>query len=396
MKKRIISIILAIMCVSSCLFACAEGELPEDTDGTSDGTAEASVSDTVKSESDTDETDEPELESLCAKYADCFDVGVALPDSVFGAWKKYSDAITENFNSYTCENEMKPDYILDQSASRSKLSETYENAAVKFTAAKKLMTRAEKEGAKVRLHTLVWHSQTPDWFFTEDYTNEGALVSRETMLKRMENYIKNVLEYYDTEYPGMICAVDVVNEAIDPGNGDATGVRKVDNKWYDTVGADYIYWAFYYADKYAPDYMKLYYNDYSCMYKVDEMLEILTPMLEEGIIDGIGMQSHLSADTNIKQHLAAAKRFCEAGFELSVTELDIGIKDTSALQLKKQKNAYKTLISGLAELARDGYEVQSVTVWGLNDKLTWRAGDYPLLYDENMEKKSAYYGFLGE
>ena len=101
-----------------------------------------------------------------------------------------------------------------------------------------------KNNMKLRLHTLVWHSQTPRWFFTEDYTNEGELVDREVMLKRMDAYIRSVLEYFDTQYSGLIYAVDVVNEAFDVGNGDQNGVRQKDNLWYETVGDDYYYHAF--------------------------------------------------------------------------------------------------------------------------------------------------------
>ncbi len=397
MKKRLTSILLALAILLPVLLSCKDSKPPEGmkplygTESTND------IASGTESETETAETDAvDEVESLYAKYEDHFYVGVALPDHIFGKWMKYGGAITENFNSYTCENEMKPDYILDQAASRANLGETYENAAVKFDAATKLMQRAKKTGAKVRLHTLVWHSQTPDWFFTEDYTNDGELVSAGVMLKRMENYIKNVIEYYDETYPGMIYAIDVVNEAIEPWNGDKNSIRDDDNRWYDTVGPDYIYWAFYYANKYAPDYMKLFYNDYACMLKVDVMLKTLKPMLDEGIIDGIGMQAHLSVSDSTAQFVKAARSFCEAGFELQLTEFDIGIPDTSAVQLKKQKRSYESIVSGLVKLKDEGYNVTSITVWGLNDEFTWRSDDHPLLFDPDMTKKPAYYGFYGD
>ena len=47
------------------------------------------------------------------------------------------------------------------------------------------------------------------------------------MLKRMDAYIRSVLEYFDTQYPGLThLAVDVVNEAFDVGNGDRNGIRQ--------------------------------------------------------------------------------------------------------------------------------------------------------------------------
>ena len=171
--------------------------------------------------------------SLSGKYAGNFPIGVALPAHVLGSISRYDDVIQNNFNIMTCENETKPDALLDQQASQSGLPRTYENPCVHFDACQPAVEYALKNNMKLRLHTLVWHSQTPRWFFTEDYTNEGELVGREVMLKRMDAYIRSVLEYFDTQYPGLIYAVDVVNEAFDVGNGDQNGVRQKDNLWYE-------------------------------------------------------------------------------------------------------------------------------------------------------------------
>lgn len=395
--------ILALAMLAGVLFSCSPSQKEnEDSESQTEEVSEAesvAESDTESVENKDTETEPPETEkvealSLCEFYKDRFYIGVALPDGAFSKWNKLGDTVLENFNSFTCENEMKPDYVLDKSATRKDVEGNYTSPVLKFTAANKLVKQAEKNGVKVRLHTLVWHSQTPDWFFTEDYTDNGALVSREVMLQRMESYIKQVLEYYDTNYPGLIYAVDVVNEAIDPGNGDANGVRKVDNKWYDTIGGDYIYWAFYYASKYAPDYMSLFYNDYSCMYKTDVMIKILKPILDEGLMDGIGMQGHLSVTTPVKQFASAVEAFCKEGFEVQITELDIGIEANNAAQQKAQGKIYKQLMKAVADLKDSGCNITSITVWGLNDEMTWRSGDYPLLFNADMTKKPAYYGFI--
>lgn len=337
-----------------------------------------------------------EPDGLYTVYENNFKIGVALPNIVVSN-KRFKDNILNDYNSITCENEMKPDAILDQSGSQKGLADgsTYTHAAVKFNNCSAAVKFAVENGMQIRLHTLVWHSQTPRWFFTEDYTYHGELVSREVMLQRMENYIADVLTYFDENYPGLIYAVDVVNEAFDRGNGDADGVRMKDNCWYDTVGADYYYQAFVFARKYAPEYMKLFYNDYGCMDKTDLIMDRLAQAKEEGWIDGIGMQSHLSTSDRIEgKFLLAVRWFCEAGYEVQITELDMGVTGKTDAAFAAQARKYKVLFSGLKKLQEKGYPITSVTLWGLNDRNSWRAEDYCLLYDENMNPKPAYYGAM--
>lgn len=332
---------------------------------------------------------------LYEMYQDNYPIGVALPNTVFQNIWMYEEVILKNFNSITCENEMKPDYILDQKASKSDLESTYYHAAVNFDNCQPAIDFALKHNMKMRLHTLVWHSQTPDWFFTEDYTKSGALVSREVMLARMENYIADVLGYFQENYPGLIYAVDVVNEAFDVGNGDENGVRKVNNRWYDTVGDDYYYQAFVFAKKYASDDMKLFYNDYGCMYKVDLILGHLQKAKDEGLIDGIGMQSHLSVNDSINfKFMNAVKAFCDAGYEIQSTELDIGVSDNSDSAFLSQGRKYRSFFKNMKKLQEEGYAVTGITVWGLNDALSWRKGEYALLFDSQMNPKKAYLGAL--
>ncbi len=68
-----------------------------------------------------------------------------------------------------------------------------------------------ENGVKYRLHALVWHSQTPTALSSENYDTSGNRVSPELMSKRLENYIKQILEWCEENYPGVVYAVDVVN-----------------------------------------------------------------------------------------------------------------------------------------------------------------------------------------
>ncbi len=334
------------------------------------------------------------VKGIAEYYQDYFPIGVAVPDYAFSV-DRYKNLVLDNYTQITPENETKPDALLDANKSRSGLPDTYYRAAVSFSRCAKAVNFCVENNLQMRLHTLVWHSQTPHWFFTEDYSTTGKLVSREVMLKRMENYIKDVLEYFDTNYPGLIYAVDVCNEAFDKGDGDENWIRKNKNDWYTVVGPDYYYQAFLFARKYAPDYMKLFYNDYGCSGKYNKIIKNLAQVKEEGLIDGIGMQSHLStSDTVGASYLLAMTAFLKEGYELQVTELDIGVASDTDYEYTKQARKYKVLFGNILDLKNKGYNISSVTFWGIADHLSWRSDKYPLLFDRSLNPKKSYYGVL--
>jgi endo-1,4-beta-xylanase len=202
-----------------------------------------------------------ELPSLKEIYKDNFSMGVAVSNVELSPARK--ELIAEQFNSLTAGNELKPDSLLDYATCISD-PKYNDNPAVKFDRAKPILDFAQKNGIKFRGHTLVWHSQTPRWFFAEGYSTDASapLVSGELMLKRMENYIKQVLEYTQTNYPGLIYAWDVVNEAVNPGDNEENFLRTRDSLWYQVIGSGFIEKAFEYARKYADKDVKLFYNDY--------------------------------------------------------------------------------------------------------------------------------------
>ena len=126
--------------------------------------------------------------------ADEFKLGCAATDSEL-TQKASQDLILKHYNSLTLGNELKPDSVLNQAESIAYLKQTGDdtNPQVSFKSADKLLKFAAKNHIPVRGHVLVWHSQTPDWFFKENYEADGAWVDKDTMNKRLENYIKNVM-----------------------------------------------------------------------------------------------------------------------------------------------------------------------------------------------------------
>ena len=301
-----------------------------------------------------------------------------------------------NFNSITAENEGKPEQILDQQACQALAAAGKKNeVAISLKSVERIYSFCEAHHIKVRHHTFVWYSQTPGWLFTEDYTNNGKQADRNTMLYRMDNFIRETMQALNNRWPGLVYAYDVVNEAS--SNGGA-GYNQ-GNKWFDTVGDDFVYQAFLSASTYREEEQELYYNDYDFDYDNDSSKikfafdNYLKRAVEEGIIDGVGIQGHIDCD-NIRQDIATAKYIKEKGLKCQITELDITTNNNEA-GFAKQKEAYKNLCSQILELNKSGEtDVNAIIVWGITDDTSWKRGQNPLLFNSDFSKKPAYYGVL--
>ena len=358
--------------------------------------------------------------SLKEAYKDYFMFGVGLNgydtsvDTIQSAAMR--EVIKHQFNSVTYTNLMKPTYLLDQQKSIANAEAGMTDPGVVFDTSTLGMDFSQENGIKMRGHTLVWHTQTPDWFFKEGFQSTGALVDRDTMLQRLESYIKQVLEFYQTEYPGVIYAWDVVNEAVEvvPGSFETETGMNIrtkhgtgdDNLWYLTVGVDYPEKAFEYARKYADPDVKLFYNDYNTFQprKTTAIYNLASSLKEKGLIDGIGMQSYMgltypgivAGGDNI---LAAIQKFAQLELEIQLTELTLSIDTNDEESLQKQADRYKTLFQILVgqDTASGGpANITSVTVFGIMDEYMLYPDDknYSRLFDGQLQPKPAFHSIM--
>ena len=332
-------------------------------------------------------TEAENIPSLKEVYAGKFDFGTAAPRNVFMD-PRWTNLMKQQFSILTPENEMKPDSVLDVDGSRTLARETGDPASVKvrFNAAKPLLDFASRNGLKVHGHTLLWHSQTPQAFFHEDYDSRKPLVTREVMLGRMENYIKGVFAYLDENYPGVVVSWDVLNEAIDDGSN---WLRK--SSWYKVVGEDYANYAFKFARQYAPADVILCYNDYNTAYpaKLKGIVRLLKQLQEDGNIDGYGFQMHHRVGSpSIGQIQNAVETIADLGLKLRVSELDVGTTGRTETAFNKQAKYYADVMRILIDHA-DQFE--AVEVWGLTDLMSWRSKDFPLLFDGAGNPKPAFF-----
>lgn len=396
------------------------------------------------------ETDIPDLdEAITDVLGEDAVVGACL-GTKGGEDDKYMALIFKHFNAVTLENELKPDalfgYHNDAPVAGSVHEEefngeTMEVVDLDFSRAEHLLDKIvvwnkdhPDKKVRVRGHVLVWHSQTPEWFFHEGYDKEQPYVSKEVMDRRLEWYIASVLKHFtsDTEaYRDLFYGWDVVNEAVsDTGSyrtdkeggsdqlSDSTHSSK--SSWWKVYGSnEYIIQAFRFADQYAPADLKLYYNDYNeCdQNKSKGILQLINDVKNaEGTrLDGFGMQGHYTVNAPSASTIAeAAKTYAEAAGSVMLTELDVkaspqydGSEEKRADEYNRQAAYYGAVYEALCALkSEEDLPFTGITLWGVIDPYSWlmdanvvgggtdgRSKQCPLLFDAEYKAKPAFWAF---
>ncbi|MEN3357434.1 MAG: endo,4-beta-xylanase, partial [Mycobacteriales bacterium] len=271
-----------------------------------------------------------------------------------------------------------------------------------FGDADTLASFAAANGIKLRGHTLVWHSQTPDWVFQHpDGTPLTANpADKALLLRRLETHIRAVAG----RYADQIYAWDVANEVVDENQPD--GLRR--SPWYVITGLDYLRTAFRVAHEVAPK-AKLFINDYNTEYprKRVAFFNLVRKLRAEGVpIDGVGHQLHINIERQRLDEIEKTfQAFAKLGVEQQVTELDVSANFDFVQSLPSfppdviaaQGYRYRDLFN-LFRRYRD--DLTAVTVWGSADDGTWLKSfpfprlDQPLLFDEDLQAKPAYWGIV--
>lgn len=334
--------------------------------------------------------------------------------------------VKKQFNSFTLENEMKPDSLLSNwsgtiSVSEAKnrgyvIPDNYKETIVptlNFDSIDKVIEKAKQYGIPMRAHVLMWHQQTASKFFKVDYDDSKGVVSPDVMDARLEFYVKSVMKHVMEKEkslnaaPGsLVYCWDITNEYIHRDNNPTP------TSWMDVYGdmglqPTYVKKAYQFAYSMLEQYnvqnsVTLFYNDYNEYYCADDIVSLVN-YINSGekakICGGIGMQSHISiVDPSIELYGQTVDKFLSTGLEVQVTELDIGINEEKTLE--DHAAHYKAIM----ELLREKHEnrdktvspkgITGVTIWGLYDTLSWR-DDNPLLFGEGLDDpKPAFYSVL--
>lgn len=316
--------------------------------------------------------------------------------------------VKEQFNQITAENDMKWQLIHPREGAE----------GFDFGPADAFVEFGEQNNMYLVGHTLVWHSQTPNWVFAgtlpppeseseaepprrfRGYT--GPRASREELLERMRNHIHTVVG----RYKGKVKAWDVVNEAIADG-GPENYLRNT--LWMQIIGPDFIAKAFQYAHEADPDAI-LRYNDYGLENPVkrQKLIKLVKSLQEQGVpIHAIGSQAHVNVATTYETMDQTLTDMETLGLPIHITELDVNTaaagqratganiaENAAATQGGLVEDSEKKLADAYAGLFRAFLKhhdsVEMVTFWGVNDAVSWRRGGSPLLFDGDDQPKPAF------
>jgi endo-1,4-beta-xylanase len=337
--------------------------------------------------------------------------------------------VKEQFNQITAENDMKWQLIHPREG-----KDGYDfgpaDSFVNFGLSNKLQLVG---------HTLVWHSQTPNWVFAgtnppptnatsaaantnSPATNRfarggfgggfgrynGPRASRDELLQRMREHIHTVVG----RYKGKVKSWDVVNEAIADGNG--TNVLR-NSLWLEIIGPDFIAKAFQYAHEADPDAI-LRYNDYGLENpaKRKKLITLIKSLQAQKVpIHAIGSQAHVNVSTTFETMDQSLAEIATLGLPIHITELDVNsaaggqrgfgadiANNAATTQGGLVSDADKKLAEAYAGLFRAFMKhrdsVKMVTFWGANDANSWRAQGKPLLFNGNCQPKPAFDAVIAE
>lgn len=287
---------------------------------------------------------------------------------------------------------------------------------------------------RIRGHVLVWHSQTQEWFFHENYDITKPYVNKETMNRRLEWFISGVFDHYfgkaaNGKYDGLFYGWDVVNEAV-IGNTYRTDkvsaaeslseIRHGNNSswWHVYESNEFIINAFKYANKYAPANVELYYNDFgeTDNTKCEGIVKLINDVKSaDGTrLDAFGMQAHYNVDGfSAAQFKSVAKKYAQAAGKVQLTELDFkasstydGTAATRESEYTKMAYCHKNLYEAIKALKAEGTNVSGLTVWGVIEPNSWLhsqsdlgggasgSAQCPLLFDGNYKAKPAYWAYV--
>ncbi|MGH1436408.1 MAG: endo-1,4-beta-xylanase [Lewinella sp.] len=345
--------------------------------------------------SNTQAVEEEDLNSLREAFAADFTIGTAISaPQIMGEDAKAAALIATEFNSLTPENVMKWMHIHPR-------PEEYD-----FELPDKLLELAQAQDKELIAHTLVWHSQLAPWVNEISDSTELA----ELLAKHINTIVGR--------YKGKVAGWDVVNEAL---NEDGTLRETI---FLNLLGKDYLPTAFKLAAAVDPD-TELYYNDYNLCQpeKRAGCVQLVKDIQAAGAkIDGVGIQAHWNlSGPPLEEIEASILAYHALGVKVMFTELDIGVLpnpwDLDGANVNQDfensefMNPYPQILPDAVQTQlADRYEgvfklflkhsdkISRVTFWGVHDGHSWLNNwpingrtNYPLLFDENYQKKEAYH-----
>ena len=379
---------------------------------------------------------EKKLPQLKEAYKDLFTVGmdVLLIDVMD---EKRAAIIKEQFDTISIKQDFVPETIMDYETAKVSADKT--KIPLNFSAADVILKFAKDNNISVIGPRLITEA-TPAWAFTKDLDRnqvtetvgeDGKTVTTvefadaEVMTLRLENYIKDIITYCNTNYPGVVISWEVLDDPIN--SGETSELKYRSHYWMQTIGEDYVVKACEFARKYATADQKLIVSQDNLdeIKTLNASLPLINLLKDRKLIDGIGIQAHYSPiSPTVFLMEDMMKALHGTGLELHFTEfnvdsnsgnredLDMTEEELLARGVKRNK-AMMTSISNF-ELKKN-YDIKSVTFESLTndnanlnqpkeyvDHLTLEVKygvqieSYPSMFDADLNVMDVFFAIIGD
>lgn len=332
---------------------------------------------------------ENKLPQLKTAYKDVFTVGmdVLMIDVMDEA---RAAIIKEQFDTISIKQDFIPENIMDYETAKVSADKTH--IPLNFSAADVILKFAQENDIKIIGPRLITES-TPAWAFSKDLdrnqvtetvgedgttTTTVEFADADVMMLRLENYIKDIITYCNTNYPGVIISWEVLDDPINAGETNDSKYRS--HYWMQTIGEEYAVKACEFARKYATAEQKIIVSQDN----LDEA-KTLTPSLalinllkDNGVIDGIAIQAHYNPNSpKLFDMEDMMKALNATGLELHFTEFNVDSNEgnrgdldkTTEELLARVTKRYKALMINLVNFdVKNNYDIKSVTFESLTNE----------------------------
>jgi len=276
---------------------------------------------------------------------------------------KFAQFGMQQFSGATPENEMKWE------------STEPTQGTFTFSEADVVVQFAQANDMRLRCHNLVWGQQLAPFV---------SQLPLDQVQDAMVSHITGVMSHFK----GDCFAWDVVNE---PFNDDGTFQA---TPFFNAMGEEYITIALQTARSIDPN-AHLYINDFNTEgvnAKSNAMLNLTSGLKAQGLLDGVGFESHFILNEIPSDLQTNMERFTAVGLEVAITELDIRITlPATDEDLQNQATQYAEVVSACVAIS----DCVGVTTWGITDVYSWVPGTFPgmgaaLLFDDTYNEKPAF------
>ena len=379
---------------------------------------------------------ENELPQLKVVYQDNFEFGLDVLQIDITDEKRKA-LVTSQFGAIGVKEDLSPKVVMNYEATRA--SGDLTKIALDFSGADVILKFAQENKLPVHGPTLIT-SETPEWVFTKSFdeaqvtdgVDESGLPAKvidyadaTVMTARMENYIKDVIEYCNTNYPELIVSWQVLELPTDVNAKNPN--KYAENNWYKAVGEEYIVKAFETARACATSEQKLFFaqNGMEVATNLNVALALVDVLQEKSLLDGIGIQAHYTSNGPSRYGMDdMLKAMHEKGLEIYYTEFYVDSNDGSDSDAEKTPEErfercvkrYRALMTYLVNYdVKNSYNIVRITFDGLTNDTAGvnqpkeyldsktgetvfgvKAESFPYFFDAELNVLDTFFAALGD